>query len=793
MARKKIHININTRILLYFLFVTILPLAILALTSTFIINSGLNEKSEQELLTKLESLQALYQKVFTNYKNIKNTDSFNELTLMLKEKNLNKVEKVLEKIKQANNLDYIVLYKTGNNIELRESDRIISLVNNKVLILYPVEDFRSSIDNMFTMASRGNQPFGTEVLCKNQIKFLGLNNKLVLKKEFENQNTDNFGLLSQMVVIPVIEKKIEETLQELNTPDNNTEEKQAETTEKESHSDIKLLGYLVVGSFINSNEDLSYILKDIPDVPVNIVLSNTLISTNTNIPFDVSSLELSKTKKIISEQSYRGEQFINNQWFRVASEPIKNFNGDTVALMIVGLKEDIFRSLKAKNSLLMLHVSLLVAAGGLILAFLFAKNITTPISRMIEAVKSIQSGNMHFTLEIPREDELGELALSINEMAQALDSRKNEILEYNRILLDQKTKLESIFNFSADGIMTLDKDRKITSVNPLICKWINEKEENITGKYYYEIINYNTGTAKPDNNLTIKNIDDITRMNRYYQSAKIADIDLEISYSPIIVEDNIISYVLILRDITERKETEELRENFIATLTHDLRVPLLAGVHTLEYLLKGSYGELDEKQKYIVEQLINSNKDLLRMVNTLLDTYSYESGKQTLVKREINMNKLIKESINELISLAEDKNHNIIFEETPEPWMVTGDKQELKRVLINLLSNAIIHTSEKGLIEFNLKPEGDFLIVSIKDNGAGLSEKDKKALFQRYFRGGKTLRKVGTGLGLYLSKYIVEAHGGKIWVESKIKEGSTFYFSIPLSKKGLEVARNDKT
>jgi two-component system sensor histidine kinase VicK len=760
-----------------------LPLAILALTSTFLLHSSLNEKSEQELSAKIQALQTLYHKVLNNFKSIHTTENFK----LLKEEVINQdtgaLSSILIKLRTNHSASFAVLLDS-------EKELVASSYENNTLILYPVEEAETGISQMFEYASKGNIALSSDILTKDTLKRYGFENKLVMKKE-NNQLNQN-GILTQIAILPIV--KQETKFQSDTNEDLQVYQLHTDTVITDAQ-DIRVLAYLIMGNYINSNEDLSVLLEDMSNEPVNIIQGDTIISTNTNIPFDISSLTTNKAEKILSKNSYRGEQYINNVWYRIASEPIVNFTGNTIGQIIVGHKEDIFRSLKYKNSLLILQIALIMAAGGLILAYLFTKNITKPISQMVEAVRSIETGNMDFTLEIPAEDELGELALSINEMSRTLEARKNEILRYNQILIDQKSKLESIFNYSADGIMTLDSDRRITAVNPVLIRWTGKKEEDIIGKYFYEVIQFEIDPLKaykirPD----IHHIEELQSIIKFYPTAKVKDVDLEISYSTIELEkDTVIGYVLILRDITKRKETEELRENFIATLTHDLRVPLLAGVHTLEYLLNGSYGELEEKQKYITEQVISSNHDLLRMVNTLLDTYSYESGKQALVKREININKLINETINELKYMAEDKKHKIIFESDKPDYMIIADKQEIKRVIVNLLSNAIIHTPINGRIEFQVTSQGEYMHISIKDNGVGLSEKDKEMIFQRYVRGGKTLRKVGTGLGLYLSKHIVEAHGGKIWVESVIKEGSIFTFSLPLSKKEMETINNDQT
>lgn len=802
MKKNKIHINISTRILLYFLFVTILPLAILALSTTFLMHYSLSEKSEQELLKEVESFQSIYNNVFNEFKSIEKTDVYASLSELLLEKSPKRnISKTLARLRDSNHLHFVSLL--DNNFNL-----ISSVSNNKTLILYPLNNYNSDLSTVVSAAKSGNIIVSSEILDHQVFKTFNLKNKIVIKKE--KPSDKNFGLLAQIAVLPVYKEKREPS--DLLSDDQLADDPEVEaqnagkhnqnniTEEKQPEQSPTLppqapIGYLLVGNFINSNEDISSMLKDTRDLPVNIIQYDYIISSNPAIQFNVTNIFTDDTTEMISAQKYKGEYYINNQWYRLDAYPINNFKGDKIALTVIGLEEDIFRSLKSSYNLLMLQVSILVASGGLVLAFLFTKNISDPISKMRQTVRKIESGDLTGTLEIPAEDELGELARSINEMSIALDARKNEILNYNKILLDQKTKLETIFNYSADGIMTLDGDKKIATINPAIIQWLGEDADYVVGKYFYEVIKFSAEPGKLlDPSIKIENIENLTQIYKYFPDAKINDVELEISFSPMELEKDIeISYVLILRDVTKRKESEELRENFIATLTHDLRTPLIAGVHTLEYLLKGSYGELTDNQKYIVSQLINSNEGLLRMVNTLLDTYSYEAGKHTLVKREINLSKLIIESINELKTLADEKSQEITFNDNVSNCFVIADKQEIKRVIVNLLSNAIIHTSENGKIYFDLKLQESLVIVSITDTGVGLSEKDKERIFNRYSRGGKTLRKIGTGLGLYLSKYIIEAHGGKIWVESELDNGSTFYFTLNLSQKILDEYQNGKT
>lgn len=238
--------------------------------------------------------------------------------------------------------------------------------------------------------------------------------------------------------------------------------------------------------------------------------------------------------------------------------------------------------------------------------------------------------------------------------------------------------------------------------------------------------------------------------------------------------------IAVYNDISERKETEKIRENFIATLSHDLRVPLLAENHTLKYMLKGTFGPLSNHQEVAVDNMINSNSDLINLVNTLLDVFKYESETIELHKKNINIFQLVEECLMEIESLINSQNKIVkshIKEDIPNIYV---DRKHIKRVLYNLISNAINYTPDNSIIEIDARIKKYTMKITIKDNGKGISEEDISKIFDRYYSSSKKFRKVGTGLGLYLSRQIVEAHGGNIWAESKPNQGSIFYIELPI-------------
>lgn len=240
-------------------------------------------------------------------------------------------------------------------------------------------------------------------------------------------------------------------------------------------------------------------------------------------------------------------------------------------------------------------------------------------------------------------------------------------------------------------------------------------------------------------------------------------------------------YNLHLETIVEQR-TQELigsREDFVATLAHDLRTPLLAAIQTLNFFLDGSLGTIDDKQRMFLDTMLHSNKDMLGLVNALLEVYKYESGQLFLCKSQQCIQELIIQTIKEVQTLIDNKNIEVKLDINEIRVLI--DKQEIKRVIANIFGNAIKFTPRGGLITVTLEKENNDITLTFKDNGPGIPEEDIPHLFKRFSQGTSKKRSTGTGLGLYLSRQIVEAHGGKIWVESQLGKGSSFKFTIPIN------------
>ena len=379
---------------------------------------------------------------------------------------------------------------------------------------------------------------------------------------------------------------------------------------------------------------------------------------------------------------------------------------------------------------------------------------------------------------------LSELRQKISELEEA----KKELEKYSHNLeqiVEERTadlkqsnaKLEGIFNYCADGIVIINEDGIIEQVNPACETLIGLVGE----KLLMTSIDDYLFSKKTFISKELHKLDESELLLReFYIKNPLSNTEtpVEISFARINPDDEYKRFVGVIRDVTEQKKSDKLREDFIATRTHDLRTPLLAAIQTLTFFLNGALGELDEKQKLLLATMQKSNEDLLGLVNALLEVYKYDADKLELTKTNFNMYNLVEQVYNELQPLAQTKEIEFKIECTNKDLTVNADRSEIRRVICNLCGNAINYTQNGGRVIITLKNEGNDLIFSVSDNGSGIPQEDIPNMFQRFSQGTSKKRSTGTGLGLYLSRQIIESHGGKIWLESTLNKGSEFSFLL---------------
>jgi len=399
------------------------------------------------------------------------------------------------------------------------------------------------------------------------------------------------------------------------------------------------------------------------------------------------------------------------------------------------------------------------------------------------AIQAINDVGIYRYLEKPWDNEALKLAIRngiertrllnrLNEKIKALEQAQLDLREYSQHLEERVTektkdltlalnKLKAVVENTGDAILTLDCDGLIQRVNPTFARWANVPQNDLEGKPLQQYLNFQDGLEMEHSGLL---------------EARMGNIPLEVNVSPLPAREG---FVLICRDIAKRKEAERLREDFVSTLTHDLRTPLLSGIQTLKFFLDGTLGGISDKQRDMVEMLSNSNQQMLALVNDLLEVYRYEAKQQRLIIEPFQLVDVVQQVISELEPLAISKQQTLSIDILESlPW-INGDKHAIRRVLTNLIGNALHYTPAEGKISVFANAGEQVITVLVEDTGRGIPNSDLPRLFERFAQGTSRHRTTGTGLGLYLSRQIVEAHGGIIRVESTEGQGSLFSFDLP--------------
>ena len=234
--------------------------------------------------------------------------------------------------------------------------------------------------------------------------------------------------------------------------------------------------------------------------------------------------------------------------------------------------------------------------------------------------------------------------------------------------------------------------------------------------------------------------------------------------------------------LQSQERLASLREDFVFTLTHDLKTPLLGAIATIENFQNGQFGAVSPTQTRVLEMMSRSHTANLQLVETLLDVYRNDTEGLQLHKETINLAEIANEVITSLTNLATSRQVYLVLNygssDFRSRFIVNGDALQLQRVFYNLITNGINHSPRYEKVEVQLERSGKFQIVRVCDRGLGMSDRELPYLFERFYQGQNNRTSKGSGLGLYLSRQIIEAHGGEIWAKNRLPKGAIFGFRL---------------
>ncbi len=386
-------------------------------------------------------------------------------------------------------------------------------------------------------------------------------------------------------------------------------------------------------------------------------------------------------------------------------------------------------------------------------------------------------------LEKKIKEKTKELQEKLEELKESRTSLMNileDVEEARRKSEEEKNKTLAIITNFADGLLVFDNENKLILVNPQAEIFFEIRTPDIIGKSISELFSF--PLLKPLIELLSKEIEGIFRKELPIKE----NLTLEVSIIPLTKEEEILGNLVILHDITREKMVERMKTEFVTLAAHQLRTPLSAIKWTLRMLLDGDLGAITEEQKDFVEKTYRSNERMISLINDLLNVTRIEEGrylfKPALADIEAVVQFVVK-SYQEEIEKREIKFEFI--KPTEKLPLILIDVEKIKLVIQNILDNAIRYSRPGGEVTISLRYGKKEIELSIKDTGVGIPKDQQGRVFTKFFRAANVMRMEteGTGLGLFIAKNIIEAHGGKIWFESEEGKGSTFYFTLLLEKK----------
>jgi two-component system sensor histidine kinase VicK len=407
-----------------------------------------------------------------------------------------------------------------------------------------------------------------------------------------------------------------------------------------------------------------------------------------------------------------------------------------------------------------------------ILGFLIARSITVPINDVTKKAERMARGDFSQEVSVKSDDEIGRLAEMFNLLRIELDRTVSEISS-------EKNKLEAILKNMADGLIAVDLSGHIMHANPAAREMLKFGEDDIENKHYNRII------EKYTENLSLKDIIRNCTNGAAMDIFVYGGATYTVRYDRFQDENGAdIGIIMLLQDITEQQKLENMQTDFVANVSHELKTPLTTIKSYTETLLLDGL-ESDRNTALDFLKIVDTEADRMnRLVKDLLQLSRLDYKQEKWYKKEGNLILLLSAAVKKMEMMAKSKEQhlNVLFDEDAH-IQVDMDRDRIEQVVLNVLSNAIKYTNEKGRIDIDAYKAGRNARIIVGDNGIGIPEDQISRVFERFFRVDKARSRSagGTGLGLAISRQIIEEHKGVIEIESKEKKGTRVTITLPLA------------
>lgn len=442
---------------------------------------------------------------------------------------------------------------------------------------------------------------------------------------------------------------------------------------------------------------------------------------------------------------------------------------------IVGVVRVAVTAEKVQQTIWNLWLSL-AAALGVALLFLtlvsirMNKVITRPIERVVEVARELTKKNYHQRVHVQAQGEVKQLADSINHLASSLQQQMDE----NR---ENQQRLSDVISNIVSGVMLVSDSGRITLANSAVQDIFGHSPETLTGKRHTEMSHY-FGLAPLIDRCLRSGTKIHEEMDIYYPRERILDVHI----TPYVnkQDGSVKGVIAVFHDITEIRRLEKVRSEFVANVSHELKTPITSVKGFAETLLDGAMSDPEACRSFL--KIIYDESDRLhRLIEDILNLSKIEQNRIPLKTEPLNLVDLVTETAETLQEEVGRKRLQFMLPNPKQTIEFEGEKDRIRQIILNLMSNAVAYTPEEGRISVTAEDGGDQVGIKVSDTGIGIPQKDVHRIFERFYRVDKTRSRDsgGTGLGLAIVKHLVESHEGTIDVRSQEGVGTTFIVTLP--------------
>ena len=424
---------------------------------------------------------------------------------------------------------------------------------------------------------------------------------------------------------------------------------------------------------------------------------------------------------------------------------------------------------------LILGTAVMVSLVGLMFTYIIVGHIIRPLLTLTQAAKSIAGGQIQQEVDVRSRDELGALAESFNLMSRQLAARIEELSQKGREFAENSERLEAILAGMIEGVLVVDGNSRILFANRTAHALLEFATPDVVGRPIWEAVRNST-------------IQEMVQGTLETQGQR--RVELELSRTQSIVElsatrlpgDPSPGVILVLYDVSELRQLENIRQQFVSNASHELKTPLTSIQAYTETLLAGAVDDPQHNREFL--RRIEEQADRLHsLVIDLLRLARIEAGEDAFLLADVSLGEAVDACIDGHLSAADAKQLTLRTEHPQAAISVLADAEGLRTILDNLVKNAINYTPERGQVEIRWSTENSMALVEIQDTGVGIAADHRARIFERFYRvdAARSRELGGTGLGLSIVKHLVLEFGGSIELASELGKGSTFSVRLPLA------------